>query len=77
MTPKEKAEVLVESYYSTIMSFLSDNMRWENAKKGALIAVDEVLNVLPQHEYLEDRDEYHENRERLYWQEVKQEIEKL
>jgi hypothetical protein len=72
MTAQEKAETLVETYYSTIMSFLNDNMRWENAKKCALIAVDEIiyqLNVLPYGmEYLSHID---------YWQEVKQEIEKL
>ena len=47
------------------------------AKVYALIAVDEILNVLPQQEYLEDRGEYSENRERIYWKEVKQEIDKL
>lgn len=45
MTPKQYAEELVEDYYSTIMSFLSDNMRWENAKKGALIAVKHMKGI--------------------------------
>ena len=45
MTPKQYAEQLVEDYYSTIMSFLSDNMRWENAKKGALIAVKHMKGI--------------------------------
>ncbi len=45
MTPKEYAEALVEDYYSTIMSFLSDNMRWENAKKCALIAVKQMKGI--------------------------------
>jgi len=49
----------------------------ERAKQCAMIAVDEVLNVLPQQEYLEDRGEYSENRERIYWKEVKREIENL
>lgn len=45
MSPKQKAEELVEDYYSTIMSFLSDNMKWENAKKGALIAVKHMKSI--------------------------------
>jgi hypothetical protein len=45
MNPKQYAEELVEDYYSTIMSFLSDNMRWENAKKGALIAVKHMKGI--------------------------------
>ena len=46
-------------------------------KECALIAVDEILKILPQSEYLEDRGEYDENRELIYWKQVKQEIEKL
>ncbi len=71
MTPEKKAEELVESYYSTIMSFLSDNMKWENSKKCALITVDEILNVIKEYTIepiIFDID---------YWQEVKKEIEKL
>lgn len=78
MKPKEKAEELVNKFIPHTLVF---NDGWleakDEAKQCALIAVDEILNVLPQHEYLEDRGEYHENRERLYWKEVKQEIEKL
>ena len=68
MTPKEKAETLVEVYYTNIISFLSDNMKWENAKKGSLIAVDEIIHTI-----IESKTEYWDN----YWEEVKQEIEKL
>jgi len=78
MTPKQKAKQLIDKFESH--SFMDIDMRissYESAKQCALIAVDEILNVLPQSEYLEDRDEYCENRERLYWQEVKQEIQKL
>jgi len=71
MTPEKKAEELVESYYSTIMSFLSDNMKWENSKKCALITVDEILNVVK--EYTIEPIIFDIN----YWQEVKKEIEKL
>jgi hypothetical protein len=81
MTPQEKAEKLVDSYRLILIK--SDTDAGEEilctllAKECALVAVDEVLNVLPQSEYLEDRDEYYENRERLFWKQVEQEIQKL
>lgn len=68
LTPKEKAEELVDKYRDTIMSFLSDNMKDMNAKKCALIALNEILNIIS-----ESYDIDHIK----YWQEVKQEIEKL
>jgi hypothetical protein len=77
MTPKEKAEELIDKYVSLTDGWVYGIKNWEHKKQCALIAVDEVLNVLPQQEYLEDRGEYSENRERIYWKEVKQEIEKL
>jgi hypothetical protein len=77
MTPKEKAKELFERFRSEIISFLSDNMKDENAKRCALIAVDEILKIIPQNEYMEDRGEFNENRELIYWKEVKQEIENL
>jgi hypothetical protein len=87
MTPKEKAKELIDKMYNTEYCHGEhfpnkrycdcSDMNLFQAKQCALIAVDEILNVLPQSEYLEDRGEYFENRERLYWQEVKQEIEKL
>ena len=43
LTAKEKAEELVDKYRNTIMSFLSDNMKDQNAKQCALIAVDEII----------------------------------
>ncbi len=70
MSPKQYAEELVEDYYSTIMSFLSDNMKWENAKKGATIAVDRILKVGPQLPISRQSTIF-------YWEEVKQEIQKL
>jgi uncharacterized protein (DUF1499 family) len=79
MTQKEKAVELFKKFYGMPNNSKTriKNIEFDTAKKCALIAVDEVLNVLPQSEYLEDTDEYHENRERLYWKDVKQEIEKL
>lgn len=57
MTPQEKAEELVGKFYFQVDSL-------NKQKQCALIAVDEILNVLPQIE-------------RIYWKDVKQEIEKL
>ena len=77
MTPKEKAKDLVGKYVSLTDGWVYGIKNWEHKKKCALIAVNEILYVLPQQEYLEDKGKYCENRERIYWQEVKQEIEKL
>ena len=71
MTPKEKAEELVNKYLlKTPVGFHIDD-----AKECALIAVDEIMynNLMeyPQHSMIYNP---HKND---YWQEVKQEIEKL
>ena len=68
---KEKAEELVDKYRNSIMSFLSDNMKDMNAKQCALIAVDEILNI-------ENIKPYILHKEIIkFYQEVKQEIEKI
>jgi len=72
MSPKEKANQLVNLYYNSIMSFLSNNMKLENAKKGALIAVDEIISEIEPSvsmDIIESRVKY--------WQEVKQEIKNI
>ena len=62
MTPKEKAKELMLKYYNAIpMNTVSF------AKQFALIAIDEILNVSISYAG-KDYD---------YWQEVKQEVEKL
>lgn len=68
MTPKEKAEELVDKYRNTIMSFLSDNMKDMNAKQCALISVDEIIKSHIHNEGV---------RHLKWWGEVKQEIENL
>ena len=72
MTPKEKAKELYNKFY---MAIPSDEMGLcdEASRQCALIAVEEILS---------DYKNYlmHENTEYkglIYWQEVKQEIEKL
>ena len=69
MNPKEKAAYLIVKYMSKVVS-------GRVARECALVAVDELLKVLPKNIYMEDRGEFHENRELIYWQEVKEEIQK-
>jgi hypothetical protein len=61
--PKQKAEYLVWKFGKCVNQL---DMNYQQAKECALIAVDEVFQVLP------DIQELWE-----HWQEVKQEIEKL
>ena len=63
MTPQEKAEELVNKYWITDFDIYE-----EESKQCALIAVDELI--------YETQFEVPNIRQR-YWQEVKQEIEKL
>jgi hypothetical protein len=73
MTPKEKAEELVidkyGSNYPIICKMSSRNMYRSEAKQCALIAVDEIINLL----WYTHKNET----EYRYWQEVKQEIQAL
>jgi hypothetical protein len=80
MTPKEKAKELVNKQYSLItgmeLSYVSKliylpkgDTNYETAKECALVAVDEVLCAIQDLPI----NEVNWN----YWQEVKQEIEKL
>jgi hypothetical protein len=66
MTPKEKALELVEQFSSVLMY---DEV-YEDSIKCALIAVDKIIESLHEHHW--------QNRLIIdYWQEVKQEIQKL
>jgi hypothetical protein len=71
MTPKEKAKELVDrfSYRIHIVNCFHDNK--VNSKESALIAVDEILEVINQ---LDDSYSYNAG---LFFNEVKQEINKL
>ena len=68
MTPKEKAQELVDKFRNEITSFLGDNMKKINAKKCALVAVDEILNINSV-----DKD----FNLSFYWLDVKDEIQNL
>ena len=61
MTPKEKAKKLVDKYYHLFSVELEKTIAYYEAKKCALIAVDEILE-----ECRLERD--------WYWEAVKQEI---
>jgi hypothetical protein len=72
MTPKQKADKLVNEFYRIIPL---DKMSIDHnlAKKCALIAVDEVLEATKRYDYtLGPKPSYNE-----YWLKVKYQIEKL
>ena len=77
MTPKEKAKELTDKYaYMCLYSTSAfDNIKGSEAKpfikQCALIAVDEIIKAIDWHEFDVPNEELN------YWQEVKQEIEKL
>jgi hypothetical protein len=72
MTPKEKAKQLVSKF--TFLSYPESNEKFYNPKQCALIAVDEMINT----GLLLDSSIYVMVKTSLdYWQQVKQEIEKL
>jgi hypothetical protein len=68
MSPKEKAKELADRFYNEVKYM-------ERAKQCALIAVDEILTVVKFYEKQNCRLLI-DNIKVLYWQEVKQEIEK-
>lgn len=78
MTPKAKAKELVKQFLPFVdcndLQKNCTNKEWElrNAKRCALIAVDEIIKETKLH----DKTIYQHGRT-FYWQEVKQEIEKL
>jgi hypothetical protein len=60
MTPKQKAAELILRYMAIVV-------KQDVAKKCALAAVDEIINIW----------EYSDTQEKWWWQQVKQEIENL
>ena len=73
MTPKEKAIELFNKFYDAIPS--NDmGLNYDASEKCALIAVDEILWEIIK--YADNSREYVVENSK-YWQEVKQEIEKI
>jgi len=70
MTPKEKARELVDKMYQH--QWRKDTIEFRNAKQCALIAVEEVLFILPYTCNCEDIES-----STWFYESVKQEIEKL
>jgi hypothetical protein len=73
MTPKEKAKELIEKYLKLDIEIGGQydgylTMKMHDAKQCALIAVDEIINIID----AEDQFILYN-----YWQQVKQEINKL
>jgi hypothetical protein len=68
MTPKEKAEELMDKFTFEIGNF--------NSQQSALTAVDEIINVVKKYETKRGKLLL-DNINLLYWQRVKQEIENL
>lgn len=71
MTPKEKAFDLMDKFIRFHRNGIYNVVHQDIAKQYALIAVDEIIN------YLLDSDWALVNNKAKYWQDVKQEIEKL
>ncbi len=66
MTPKEKAQKLFDKMFCS-----SRSIEVEQAKKCALIAVNELIEIAC------DYSDYDETVTKEYWEKVKQEIENL
>jgi hypothetical protein len=62
MTPKEKAEELIENYRNAYPTYTSNRLNLHQAKRCALIAVDLLLSEF----YVDE-----------FYTEVKQELEKI
>jgi hypothetical protein len=82
MTPKEKAEELINSYRIILMNedteCGNEILCTSISKQCALIAVDEIIkNNLEYLRGIELHNDVALNIDLSYWQEVKQEIEKL
>jgi hypothetical protein len=86
MTPKEKAEELVDRFHikvhvsfveNSIPSVVNALMLYDSAKQCALIAVDEIINTNPKITINWAFSGIQEFDNVNYWQEVKKEIEKL
>ena len=72
MTPKQKADELVNKYEKYLYNKFTLDEQYVNCVECALIAVDEILNAIDWN-YYEGRMELEQN----YWQLVREEIDKL
>ena len=80
MTPQEKAKELVSKF--TFLTYPESDAKFYNPKQCALIAVDEIILTCAFNDYktkkhFEHCNDYDDSYFWTYWEEVKQEIEKL
>lgn len=73
MTPKGKAKELVDKYYYLFSVELENTIDYRESKQCALIVVDELMKYAENSYYNKDLIKG----AKLYFQEVKQEIENL
>jgi hypothetical protein len=73
MTAKEKAKELVDRFYFNGIEEIEYSMQYEDGIQCALICVDEILKNIPKE--VMSYNPFMMNTD--YWQEVKQEINKL
>lgn len=71
MTPQDKAKELVDKF-----SVVGLQQRNEGIA-CALIAVDYIIDALPISQYDDDRLDWVENEVLIFWEQVKEEIDKL
>jgi hypothetical protein len=71
MTPQEKAKELFNKMYNTDDPMGNYPMCFDTAKQCALIAVDEIINSIVITDLTTAENQF------IYWEEVKQQIEKL
>ena len=72
MTPKEKAEQLIETFRMNVLDYEGCSINDHKAKQCALISVDEL--ILEQCKGRGNTDAGYQDERLIYWQEVKQEI---
>ena len=83
MTPKEKAQELFDIYYIVCQEFTEEIQCSIQAKQCALIAVDEIMKAPHENSYIEliptdaDDTDWFWNKFDKYWEQVKNEIEKI
>ena len=78
MSPKSKAIELYNNFYNTSSHPHHIESRQQFAKQCALIAVDEIIKSSPARSPINDSSDFMPHFKAVkYWQEVKQEIEKL
>ena len=78
MTPKEKAEELIRKYYSFGLNNPAQSFSWYECKQCALIAVDQVIEML---DVVCKSKSYDPFEAPMYdlkeWKQIKEEIENL